>query len=192
MNLTVRNRIIIFISALFIIGGALTYFYIYPCIINNIEFSQNMNTTRIGIEKKYLSGQYLRRATQDIEKVKSSAKSLSNIFIFTGEEYLFIPEFEKIMTTAGYAISETDLSEDELLKNKKSTNDILHLSFIIQGQFSDLMNALKDSQVINQYINIDNIEISTLENSSLQMKVKARMYRINPEKIINVFSEDDN
>jgi len=108
MELSVRNRIYLSIAALLLASGALGYFIIYPAVIQIIETAAKMEETRLTIEKKYLSGQYLRRATQDIEKVKKSAEILSNVFIFTGEEYMFLPEFEKQMLDLGYNVSDTD------------------------------------------------------------------------------------
>ena len=185
MNLSVRNRIYLSIAALLLASGALGYFIIYPAVIQIIETAAKMEETRLTIEKKYLSGQYLRRATQDIEKVKKSAEELSDIFIFSGEEYMFLPEFEKQMLDLGYNISSADLSETAAA-NKKTPSDTLNLAFSVQGDFPTLMNALAALRQTEHYINIDQVAFKTLSGNAIQLDVKARVYRINPDKIKNI------
>ena len=185
MELSVRNRIYLSIAALLLASGALGYFIIYPAVIQIIETAAKMEETRLTIEKKYLSGQYLRRATQDIEKVKKSAEILSNVFIFTGEEYMFLPEFEKQMLDLGYDVSSADLSETAAA-NKKTPSDTLNLAFSVQGEYPLLMNALAVLRQTERYINIDQVAFKTLSGNAIQLDVKARVYRINPDKIKNV------
>ena len=185
MELSVRNRIYLSIAALLLASGALGYFIIYPAVIQIIETAAKMEETRLTIEKKYLSGQYLRRATQDIEKVKKSAEILSNVFIFTGEEYMFLPEFEKQMLDLGYNVSSADLSETAAA-NKKTPSDTLNLAFSLQGDFPTLMNALALLRQTEHYINIDQVAFKTLSGNAIQLDVKARVYRINPDKIKNI------
>ena len=185
MELSVRNRIYLSIAALLLASGALGYFIIYPAVIQIIETAAKMEETRLTIEKKYLSGQYLRRATQDIEKVKKSAEILSNVFIFTGEEYMFLPEFEKQMLDLGYNVSSADLSETAAA-NKQTPSDTLNLAFSVQGDFPTLMNALALLRQTEHYINIDQVAFKTLSGNTIQLDVKARVYRINPDKIKNV------
>ena len=185
MELSVRNRIYLSIAALLLASGALGYFIIYPAVIQIIETAAKMEETRLTIEKKYLSGQYLRRATQDIEKVKKSAEILSNVFIFTGEEYMFLPEFEKQMLDLGYNVSSADLSETAAA-NKKTPSDTLNLAFSLQGDFPTLMNALALLRQTEHYINIDQVAFKTLSSNAIQLDVKARVYRINPDKIKNI------
>ena len=185
MNLSVRNRIYLSLAALLLASGALGYFIIYPAIIQIIGTAAKMEETRLTIEKKYLSGQYLRRATQDIEKVKKSAEELSDIFIFSGEEYMFLPEFEKQMLDLGYNISSADLSETAAA-NKKKLSDTLNLAFSVQGDFPTLMNALAALRQTEHYINIDQVAFKTLSGNAIQLDVKARVYRTNPDKIKNI------
>ena len=185
MELSVRNRIYLSIAALLLASGALGYFIIYPAVIQISETAAKMEETRLTIEKKYLSGQYLRRATQDIEKVKKSAEILSNVFIFTGEEYMFLPEFEKQMLDLGYNVSSADLSETAAA-NKQTPSDTLNLAFSIQGDFPTLMNALAALRQTEHYINIDHVAFKTLSGNAIQLDVKARVYRINPDKIKNI------
>ena len=185
MELSVCNRIYLSIAALLIASGVLGYFIIYPAIIQIIETAAKMEETRMTIEKKYLSGQYLRRATQDIEKAKESAEKLSNVFIFTGEEYMFLPEFEKQMLDLGYNISNADLAETETA-NKKLPSDTLNLAFSVQGDFPTLMNVLTTLRQTERYINIDNVAFKILSSDAIQLDVKARVYRINPDKIKNI------
>lgn len=185
MELSVRNRIYLSIAAFLIASGVSGYFIIYPAVIQIIETAAKMEETRLTIEKKYLSGQYLRRATQDIEKVKESAEKLSNVFIFTGEEYMFLPEFEKQMLDLGYNVSSTDLAE-AATPNKKAPSDTLNLAFSIQGDFPTLMSALAVLRQTERYINIDHVAFKTISGSAIQLDVKARVYRINPDKIKNI------
>ena len=185
MELSVCNRIYLSIAALLIASGVLGYFIIYPAIIQIIETAAKMEETRMTIEKKYLSGQYLRRATQDIEKAKESAEKLSNVFIFTGEEYMFLPEFEKQMLDLGYNISNADLAETETA-NKKLPSDTLNLAFSVQGDFPTLMNVLTTLRQTERYINIVNVAFKILSIDAIQLDVKARVYRINPDKIKNI------
>lgn len=185
MELSVRNRIYLSIAAFLIASGVSGYFIIYPAVIQIIETAAKMEETRLTIEKKYLSGQYLRRATQDIEKVKESAEKLSNVFIFTGEEYMFLPEFEKQMLDLGYNVSSADLAE-AATAGKKSPSDALNLAFSIQGDFPTLMAALAALRQTKHYINIDHTTFKTLSGGAIQLDVKARVYRINSDKIKNI------
>lgn len=190
MELSVRNRIYLSIAAFLIASGISGYFIIYPAVTQIIETSAKMEETRLTIEKKYLSGQYLRRATQDIEKVKKSAEELSNVFIFTGEEYMFLPEFEKQMLDLGYNVLSADLAETATA-NKKSPGDTLNLAFSIQGDFPTLMNALTTLRQTEHYINIDHVAFKTLSGNAIQLDVKARVYRINPDKIKNIIDNSE-
>ena len=190
MELSVRNRIYLSIAALLLASGALGYFIIYPAVIQIIETAAKMEETRMTIEKKYLSGQYLRRATQDIEKVKKSAEELSNVFIFTGEEYMFLPEFEKQMLDLGYNVLSADLAETATA-NKKLPGDALNLAFSIQEDFPTLMTALATLRQTKHYINIDHAAFKTLSGNAIQLDVKARVYRINPDKIKNIIDSSE-
>lgn len=190
MELSVRNRIYLSIAAFLIASGISGYFIIYPAVTQIIETSAKMEETRLTIEKKYLSGQYLRRATQDIEKVKKSAEELSNVFIFTGEEYMFLPEFEKQMLDLGYNVLSADLAETATA-NKKLPGDALNLAFSIQGDFPTLMTALATLRQTEHYINIDHVAFKTLSGNAIQLDVKARVYRINPDKIKNIIDNSE-
>lgn len=190
MNLSVRNRIYIAIAIFMTAAGSLGYFVIYPAAVSIMETADKMEETRISIEKKYLSGQYLRRATQDIKKVKESTEILSSIFIFSGEEYLFLPEFEKQISEK-YQISSINLTETDSGAKKTASGDTLNLAFSIQGGFPTLMNALSDLRLIGQYINVDNIEFRDLGEGLIQMNALVRVYRINPEKIKNILNGNE-
>ena len=191
-SLSVKNRIYLTITAFAISSAAFAYFVIYPGILEIIDTAAKMEETRLAIEKKYLSGQFLRRASLDVEKVKQSTSALSSIFILKGEEYLFLPEFEKQMDELGYKTFSTDLSESSVGGKKISPSDTLSLAFSLQGDFPALMKSLADLRQISQYINVDRIEFQSLENGLIQMNVKSHLYRIDPEKIKSIIDDSKN
>lgn len=185
MDISVRNRIYLTLAIFILAACSLGYFLIYPAITAIMETAAKMQETRVSIEKKYLSGQYLRRANQDVEKVKESAKKLSNVFIFAGEEYLFLPDLEKQMSDLGYNISNADLKETETT-SKNQPSDTLNLSFSVQGDFPTLMKALATLRQTEHYINMDQAVFQSLDGGAIQLNIKARVYRINPDKIKNI------
>jgi len=198
MAISVQHRIYITIAILFGACGALGYFVIYPSVIEIMETADRMTETRVGIEKKYLSGQFLRRANLDLKKVQSSAADLVKIFILKDEEYVFLPQFEKELTSRGYNVSINANDFGVLEKQRVGLSDILKLSFTVRGDFPTLVKAMETIRSLDPLIAIDRLsfrsittkdETTGVETALSEMAVTARVYRIDPQKI-QVFTDE--
>ncbi len=197
MNISVQNRIYITVAVLILSCALLGYFVIYPSLLQVMDTAAKMEETRVGIEKKYLSGQYLRRASQDLEKVKSATVDLVKIFILKDEEYLFVPAFEQMLTEKGFTVANADLSV--LDKKQIGFGDALQLSFVVRGDFPTLLKALSTIRTLETFITIDRLDFhpytitdkaTGIQTSTSEMAVTARVYRVDPVKIKTITDDD--
>lgn len=180
--LSLRQSILLFLSAMLALVIGITFGIILPSIRRIQTLRRDVNAIQEHLEKQYLKAQHLRRSVRELPNISRLINSFAEAAIKPGEELRVITELEtiadrhKVEQTLRIVTTPADLkasrsttppssgSEAAAEKIDSSDNDRLsgkpyyQFSFITQGPFRNLINYLRAVEQLPYYLIIDQLQ----------------------------------
>ena len=158
IKLNLKKKIIITIITFFFFIFVIVYFIIIPSIRDIKNIKNEIEIQRIDLERKYLKGQNLRKMLEKLKKAEEKIHILDQVFISQNFGLEFIMTLEEIasknnVTQKINLLSSSD-PDDSLYK-------IIPIQLFSQGNFVRQLDYLVNLEILNYYINIKSLELSS-------------------------------
>lgn len=165
---TPTKTIIITVILIIILVVTLTFIF-WPAIKEIKNISEKIYQERFELEKKYLAGQNLKKSVADYEKVKGHLEELETIFVKKEEELKFITSLENL--------AEKNQIEQKIILNiqKEETKNLsktIPIQLNLRGNYLNLLEYLRDLEVLNYYINLKNVSFIKSDSKSSSALIK--------------------
>lgn len=177
--MTIRKKIITLILIITATSGIIIYLVILPTLFDIKKINETIYNERIGLEKKYIRGQLLKKTVEDFDKIKGQINYLSNSFLVIDKELEFITNLEKI--ASANSIEQTIALDINRIKKRENYKEI-PITLEIQGNFIQTMSYLNDLEKLSYYITLDALKINAIspEAGADQLKtvISGQIYAI--------------
>ena len=167
--MNIKKKIIFTSLICAVIIGAVIYFIIIPSIEDIKNIQNAVYLERLDLEERYQKGQSLRKSQEDFRNNKEKVRLLTSVFIQKGNELEFLNQLEKIAED-NKLVLEKKLSDPGEATYINHGFKSLPLELNIGGDFSDMVNFLRQLETIDIYIDLGQLSLSKigkLKNSSL-------------------------
>jgi len=172
--MSVKRKFLFYIAVFVSIYAVIIVFIILPTVKDLRVISKAIYNERVDLEKKYLKGQLLKKTVEDFKKIKPGEERLDAIFIVKGNELTFIQLLEEMA-------NDNEVSQELFLKKGQPAEELpsLPLEITIEGDYLNTLNYLNDLEQLDQYFNIDIINISTFgveSKGTIKMTLEGKIY----------------
>ncbi len=158
-NLGIKQKIAVSIVVLIAVLFVGLYFFIFNTIQDIKDLRNEIISEKIEVEKKINREKNLSNLSIKLKKIESQSNKIENIFLKKNNELEFIKTIENIASNNNVTQNINLLpGKDE----KKVNKTIINLR--VEGSYEDILNYIKDLELLKQYINIINLNISAQDN----------------------------
>lgn len=158
IKLNLKKRIIITIITFFFFIFIIIYFIIIPSIRDIKNIKNEIEIQRTDLERKYLKGQNLRRMSEKLKKAEEKIHILDQVFISQNFGLEFITTLEEVASRNNVTQKINLLSS---LDPDDSLYKIIPIQLFSQGNFVQQLGYLVNLEILNYYINIKSLELSS-------------------------------
>jgi len=168
---------------------AIIFFVILPTTKKIKDISQKIYDLRLDVEKKYVSGQNLRRTIEKFKELKKKSSNFSNIYVEKNQELKFIERLEGIAANNNLKqeinIKESVVISDEIHIEIKDVQT-MDLTLILNGDYINILKYLYDIRKLSYCINIKSVVINkdndiqnskkNIDKNSVSATISANFY----------------
>lgn len=154
MRSLLEKKIIISIASFFTLSVVIIFAVIVPTIKYIKELDRETYNLRVTLERKNERVLSLRRASEQIEKIKKEAPPFSDYLFLPGQELKLITTLEALAARDGVVQKITNSNIDNI------TNQKIKLSINLVGTFEKTINYLNDLEKLPYFINVNKITMS--------------------------------
>lgn len=158
IKLNLKKRIIITIITFFFFIFIIIYFIIIPSVRDIKNIKNEIEIQRTDLERKYLKGQNLRRMSEKLKKAEEKIHILDQVFISQNFGLEFITTLEEVASRNNVTQKINLLSS---LDPDDSLYKIIPIQLFSQGNFVQQLGYLVNLEILNYYINIKSLELSS-------------------------------
>lgn len=158
IKLNLKKKIIITIITFFFFIFIIIYFIIIPSVRDIKNIKNEIEIQRTDLERKYLKGQNLRRMSEKLKKAEEKIHILDQVFISQNFGLEFITTLEEVASRNNVTQKINLLSS---LDPDDSLYKIIPIQLFSQGNFVQQLGYLVNLEILNYYINIKSLELSS-------------------------------
>lgn len=151
---------IFFFSFNLIIILIVIIFFISPNIFQIKRLSEAIYEERIRLESLYNQGLILKKVKEELNRVAPQTELLQNLFIFKGQELIFITALEELALKNKIEQEiNLDISQQkEIEKDYKA----IPLRLVLRGSFLEIFKYLLELERLDYYLNINSLHLESI------------------------------
>lgn len=155
MRISVKNQLIILLSAAGLLTLLISLAVIFPTVRRILELERDITATERNVEKQYQRTQKLRRSTHEIGDVIALTARYRESMIEKGQELPVITELERL--AAAHNIDQT-LVVNFADKGAYLADPQYTFSFLNKGEFTDHIEYLRALEHLPYYMVINSLQ----------------------------------
>lgn len=149
-----KNKFYINIAVILLFFAAITFFIIYPALVEISRVNKEIMNERIKLEKKLALGLNIKKIIQDLEAIEEPAKDLDDIFWEKNNELNFIGNLEAIAAKYDVSLSiNSDFSGVDLGSGLNQVEVLITAT----GHYKPILKFLSELEKQRHYLNFKSL-----------------------------------